>query len=70
MKVSKHNIFIGQCGVYFLLFGEVGKPAMLLDTESNEIVICETLENNSWIHGNYYFNFERAYEEWKENYCK
>ncbi len=67
-KFSKNNLFVCQAGVYFLLKGEIGKPAMLLDTNSNEIVICEMLEDNSWWHGNYYFNFDEAYKVWKEKY--
>ena len=63
------KLWTGQAGVYFLLFGgEIGKPAMLLNVDSEEIVLTHCLEKQSWHHGEYKFNFDEAYKEWKENY--
>lgn len=63
------NLWVGQGGSYFLLFGgELGKPAMLLNMNSNEIVLTHCLEEHSWHHGDYRFNFDEAYEEYKNNY--
>lgn len=63
------KLWIGQGGSYYLLFGgELGKPAMLLNTESDEIVLTHCLEKNSWHHGNYNFNFDEAYKKWKDEY--
>lgn len=65
------KIWIGQAGSYYLLFGgELGKPAMLLNLDSDEIVLTHYLENNSWHHGEYMFNFDEAYKKYKEEYCE
>ena len=53
---------------YYVLFGGKGQKSFLCNLENNsnaKYVICAMLENNSWWHGNYFNDFEEAYESWK-----
>ena len=53
---------------YYILFGGKGKRSFLCKINDNgcaQYVICAILEENSWWQGNYYENFEKAYEDWR-----
>lgn len=53
---------------YYILFGEKGKSAFLCNVDKKEYIICEVLEDFSWHNGNYFFDFNKAYEYWmKQN---
>lgn len=60
------NLFYNNNGnVYYILFGEKGKRAFLCNVNYKQYVICSILEENSWWQGQYFEDFEEAYEEWK-----
>ena len=58
-----HNI---NGNSYYVLFGSKGKRAFLCNLNSEQYVICAMLEENSWWQGNYFQDFEEAYNYWKE----
>lgn len=54
---------------YYILFGGKGKRTFLCDLNENSptpYVICAILEENSWWQGNYFKDFDDAYEYWEE----
>ncbi len=63
-----NKLFYNMKGnVYYILFGEKGKKALLCNVEYEQYVICEMLEEYSWWHGSYFNTFEEAYEAWEGN---
>lgn len=66
MKIASKLFYNANENMYFVLFGKEGEKAFLCNVNYEQYVICQLLEKNSWWHGNYYFNFEEAYETWKE----
>ncbi len=63
MEKIFHNI---NGNSYYVLFGSKGKRAFLCNLNSEQYVICAMLEENSWWQGNYFQDFEEAYNYWKE----
>ena len=64
----KSKLFYNNNGeIYYILFGKKGEKAFLCNTESEQYVICQLLEEHSWWHGSYYSNFKEAYSDWREN---
>lgn len=62
------KIFYNNNGnIYYILFGKQGERALLCNVNINQYVICAVLEENSWLYGSYFQDFEEAYEEWKKN---
>ena len=54
---------------YYILFGGKGKRSFLCKINDNgcaQYVICAILEENSWWQGNYFDNFDEAYEYYKK----
>ena len=51
---------------YYILFGKQGERAFLCNVSADQYVICATLEKNSWWQGQYFNNFEEAYEQWNK----
>lgn len=63
-----NKLFYNMNGnTYFVLFGGKGNKSFLCNVESEQYVICQILEDNSWWQGNYFDTFEEAYEAWKGN---
>lgn len=56
----------GEC--YHILFGQIGSPALLSNMNEKQYVICRILEENSWWHGEYFSDFDEAYEYYKKNF--
>lgn len=52
--------------VYYILFGKFGQKAFLCNLKENQFVICQLLEKNSWWHGEYFIDFDKAYTKWKK----
>ena len=52
--------------MYYILFGKKGERAFLCNTNTEQYVICAILEENEWWQGQYFNNFEEAYEEWNK----
>lgn len=50
---------------YYVLFGQKGETAFLCNVDIEQYVICAILEEHSWWQGQYFNNFEEAYEYWK-----
>ena len=51
--------FAMAISIYTLIFAAC-------DINKEEYVIVAMLEENSWYHGNYFFDFDKAYEYWRE----
>lgn len=65
------KLFINMNGnSYYLLFGSKGEPALLLNMNCNQYIVCAILEEASWWQGNYFEDFDKAYEYYKHNYKK
>ena len=63
------QLWEGQAGSFYLLFGgEPGKAAMLLNMDGDQYVLTHCLEYGSWRGGKYFYDFDRAYKTWKEEY--
>lgn len=52
--------------IYYILFGKKGEMAFLCNINIEQYVICSILEENSWWQGQYFNNFEEAYEQWNK----
>lgn len=63
MEKLFHNL---NGSTYYILFGKIGEKAFLCNINKDEYVIVAMLEENSWYHGNYFFDFDKAYEYWRE----
>lgn len=50
---------------YAIIQGGKGKKSLLMNLYSEQYVVCAKLEENSWWQGNYFDNFEEAYEYYK-----
>jgi hypothetical protein len=63
------SIFYNENGnTYYILFGEKGKKSFLCKINDNyaaKYVICAVLEENSWCLGEYFDDFNEAYNCWK-----
>ncbi len=63
------NIFYNENGnSYYILFGGKSKRSFLCNLKENinaKYVICAILEDSSWWQGNYFNDFEEAYQHWK-----
>ncbi len=59
-----HNL---NGNTYYILFGEKGKKSLLCNVNSEQYVICAILEKNIWWQGQYFNNFEEAYNEWQKH---
>ena len=66
MKIESKLFYNINGNTYYVLFGKKGEKAFLCNINCNQYVICQLLEENSWLHGNYYCDFEEAYDDWKE----
>ncbi len=51
---------------YYILFGKEGERAFLCNINTEQYVICAILEENAWWQGQYFNNFEEAYEKWNK----
>lgn len=66
--MESNNLFYNENGeIYYILFGQKGKKAFLCNVNRKQYVICQLLEEKNWFHGNYYCDFEEAYNVWKGN---
>ena len=63
------KLYVNSNGqVYYLLFGKIGKPSLLLNMNYDQYVVVRMLEKNSWWHGEYFINFDDAYDFYKEKF--
>lgn len=63
------KIFYNTNGnVYYVLFGGKGEKSFLCNVNREQYVICKILKDYSWYYGQYFENFEQAYEVWQEKY--
>jgi len=51
---------------YFIIQGKKGKPALLGSITGETYIVCGTLQDNDWISGEYYSDFEEAYKSYKK----
>lgn len=51
---------------YAIIQGGKGKKSLLMNLYREQYVVCAILEENSWWQGNYFDNFEEAYEYYKK----
>lgn len=63
--MMKNMFFNSNGNAYYILFGKIGETAFLCDINKDEYIIVAMLEQNSWYHGNYFYNFEDAYNYWR-----
>lgn len=62
-----NKIFCNENGnSYFILFGGNGKTSFLCNLNEEEYVICALLQKTNWWQGDYFNNFEEAYNCWEE----
>lgn len=55
---------------YCILFGSKGGPALLINMSEDKYVVVAILQDYDWWQGNYFNNFEDAYEFWNKRYKK
>ena len=58
MKIGINLFYNINGNAYYILFGKKGEKAFLCNVDYKQYVICQLLEENSWWHGNYYFDFD------------
>lgn len=51
---------------YAIIQGGKGKKSLLMNLYREQYVVCAILEENSWWQGDYFDNFEEAYEYYKK----
>ncbi len=51
---------------YAIIQGGKGKKSLLMNLYREQYVVCAILEENSWWQGNYFDNFDEAYEYYKK----
>ena len=51
---------------YAIIQGGKGKKSLLMNLYHEQYVVCAILEENSWWQGDYFDNFEEAYEYFKK----
>lgn len=51
---------------YCVVKGGLGKRSLLVNMNIEEYVVCAVLEENSWLYGSYFNNFDEAYKYYKE----
>lgn len=51
---------------YAIIQGGKGKKSLLMNLYREQYVVCAILEENSWWQGDYFDNFDEAYEYYKK----
>ena len=51
---------------YAIIQGGKGKKSLLMNLYREQYVVCAILGENSWWQGNYFDNFDEAYEYYKK----
>ncbi len=61
------KLFLNMNGnSYAIVQGGKGKKSLLMNLNYEQYVVCAMLEENSWWQGNYFDNFDEAYEYYKK----
>ena len=61
------KIFYNENGnIYYILFGGQGERSFLCNVNREQYVICAMLDKTMWHRGQYFEDFEQAYETWRE----
>lgn len=61
-----NKIFYNLNGeAYYVLFGKKKEKSLLCNLKTEQYVICEILEENTWWQGSYFYTFDEAYKNWK-----
>ena len=61
------KLFLNMNGnSYAIVQGGKGKKSLLMNLNYEQYVVCAILEENSWWQGDYFDNFEEAYEYYKK----
>ena len=61
------KLFLNMNGnSYAIVQGGKGKKSLLMNLNYEQYVVCAILEENSWWQGNYFDNFDEAYEYYKK----